>query len=332
MVIAFFGTSNYCLPLLDSLKDNFDLQLVVTRSDKPEGRKQIITPSQVKLWALQHNISVITPETLKKETNDRVNLIKLLTEKKCDMAIVADYGLIIPEGVFNIPKLGTFNIHFSKLPDLRGPSPVQFTLLRSDDKAWVTIFKLESPPELKIKMDSGPILWQKEFPIDQADTTQSLYSKLFQEVAQTLPHILSTYSQQPTTNNQSPTTKHQQLLTPQLHKNTTYCRFLTKDDGFIECNIIQKAMRGEQLEVSDLPKIQQEALTTDNFKFQIPNLKLIYSFFRAVTPWPGMWTNVKLQRMKILKCHLVSGKLVIDQVQFEGKNPISWTDIKSLSV
>src|SRR3989344_5076200 len=142
MTVIFFGTSNYCLPVLDALKQNFDLKMVVTRPDKPVGRKKILTPSATKLWAQKNNIPVATSLTNLEMTD-------------LDLGIVADFGSIIPGEIFNKPKLGTFNIHFSKLPDLRGASPIQSTLLRGDTTAWVTIFKLEAT------LDTGPFLWQK---------------------------------------------------------------------------------------------------------------------------------------------------------------------------
>ena len=151
MEVVFFGSSPYCLPVLDSLKENFALKLVITRSDKPVGRKKILTPSATKLWAQKNNIPIST--------------LKTLDFKNFDLAIVADFGQIIPEEIFNRPRLGTWNIHFSKLPDLRGASPVQACLLRGDTTAWITIFKLEKT------LDTGPILW------------------LFQEAAKELPKI-----------------------------------------------------------------------------------------------------------------------------------------------
>lgn len=281
MKVIFFGTSGYCLPVLDALKKNFDLKLVITRPDAPVGRKKTLTPSATKLWAKQRNATVITPATLKKDTLNRASLSNQLLIIHPDLAVVSDYGLIIPQGLFNIPKLGTLNIHFSKLPELRGTSPVQHTLLRGDTTAWVTIFKLENPPELEIKMDSGPILWQKEYPIDPNDTTETLYTRLFQNTAKELPKIISDFASGST------------IPQPQDQSKATYTKPLTRQDGFVEWKDIEK------------PET--------------------YNKFRASYPWPGLWTlrqaQGKLQRMKILKCHLEKEKLVLDEVQFEGKKP-----------
>lgn len=253
MTVIFFGTSNYCLPVLDSLKANFSLKLVVTRPDKPVGRKKILTPSATKLWAQKNNVPVVTSLS----DFDMANL---------DLGIVADFGSIIPEEIFNKPKLGTFNIHFSKLPDLRGASPVQVCLLRGDTTAWITIFKLETT------LDTGPILWQKSYPINPDDTAGSLYSRLFQEVAKELPTI-----------------DFAGPLTPQSGT-PTFCKKLSRDNGFVK--------------YEDLEKPET------------------YNIFRAMFPWPGLWTiHPNGKRMKILKCHVTEKKLIIDQLQFEGEKP-----------
>lgn len=198
MKIVFFGTSNYCLPVLETLQKNFDLVLVVTRPDKPVGRKKILTPSATKIWAEKNDIPVET------------NLSNLLSYSPTDLGLVADFGQIIPEEIFNTPKLGTFNIHFSKLPDLRGASPVQAALLRGDTTIWITVFKLEKT------LDTGPILWQKSYPVAPDDTAESLYLRLFQEVAKELPKI-----------------DFSGPLTPQSGQ-PTFCKKLSREDGFIE--------------------------------------------------------------------------------------------------
>ena len=254
MRVVFFGSSEYSQPILESLRQNFDLILVVTRPDKPIGRKQIMTPSPVKVWA----------------EKNRIPVAEKLNDVKCDLAIVADFGRIIPPEEFNLPKLGTFNIHFSKLPDLRGASPVQQTLLRGDTTAWITIIRIEKT------LDTGPILDQRSFPIYPNDTAQTLYTRLFAEAAKYLPTL--DFTKKLTTQSGTP----------------TFCGMLTKQNGFVEWEEIK------------------------NEKYKIKNLNR----YRAMTPWPGLWSlHPSGKRVKILKCHLGNNQLVLDEIQFEGKNP-----------
>lgn len=280
MKVVFFGSSDYCLPVLESLKNNFDLKLVITRPDRPVGRKQILTPSPTKTWAIKNNIPILTPSTLKKDTPDRNSTIQQFNNLTIDLAVVSDYGLIIPKTIFNLPKFGTINIHFSKLPDLRGPSPVQSTLLRGDHEAWITIFKLENPPELEIKMDSGPIYFQKSYPINPADTAQSLYTRLFQEAAKEIVTVINNI--------------HSSKPQPQDHSQATFCKMLTREDGFVKYEDLAKPAN--------------------------------YNKFRAYYPWPGIWTISNSRRMKVLKCHPEKNKLVLDQIQLEGEKPKQFSD------
>lgn len=192
MQIVFFGTSQYCLPVLEAFKK--DLVLVVTREDKPTGRKQILTPSATKVWAQKNDVEIAS---------------SLAPRNDIDLGIVADFGRIIPDSEFNIPKLGTFNIHFSKLPDLRGASPVQTAILRGDTKTAITIFKIEKT------LDTGPILDQREFPILPDDTSKSLYTRLFNEAAKYITSL--DFSKE---------------LVPQSGT-PTFCKKLTKDEGFV---------------------------------------------------------------------------------------------------
>lgn len=307
MKTVFFGSSDYCLPILEALKKT--LQLVVTRPGKPVGRKRIVTPSPVYLWATKNNIRAITPSTLKKDSPDRLLVESILKQVNPDIAVVADYGLILPEAIFNLPTHGTFNVHFSRLPELRGPSPVQFTLLQGQMRAWTTIFKLENPPELAIKMDTGPILYQNSSPIFLDDTTSSLYTRLFNDVGAIINAMLDEHL------------KFGEKLTAQDHSKATYCRFLTREDGFISWTTLQKALNGDTVEINDLPKIQQEALVIAPQGEKITPCP-VYHFFQAVTPWPGMWTiDASGKRLKILKCRHHGKKLLVEEIQFEGKTP-----------
>jgi methionyl-tRNA formyltransferase len=265
--VIFFGSSNYCLPLLETLKPR--LKLVITKPDQPIGRKQTLTPSAVKVWAQKNAVPVATPAA-------REELTTILRNIVVDLGIVADFGMIIPKEAFFLPKLGIFNIHFSKLPEFRGPSPVQFTLWRGDKIAWITIFKLKHYPDLKIKMDSGPILWQKSCSINSDDTTSSLYTRLFEEIAKKISKI-----------------NFEGSLTEQDHSKATYTRFLARQDGFV-----------------DYSKIADSRFCTQ-----------VYNQYRAMHPWPGLWTIKDGRRMKILKCHMGDSRLVIDEIQFEGKSP-----------
>jgi len=148
---AFFGTSELSVKILDKLIENgYVPSLVVTAPDKPKGRKMILTPPPVKIFAQKHNLKIVQPERLavKPPNGD-------LTAKPFDLFIVASYGKIIPKSILDIPKLGTLNVHPSLLPKFRGPSPIQSFILNGEEKTGVTIMLMDE------QVDHGQILAQK---------------------------------------------------------------------------------------------------------------------------------------------------------------------------
>ncbi len=300
--IAFFGSSAYVLPLLDTLKGVGGLKIIITRPDKPVGRKQAILPSPPKQWAMQNNYPFFTPEQL---SNDKEGVLAQFATHNINLCIVADYGQLIPSGIFDYPHFKTVNIHFSRLPDLRGPSPIQWTLLRGDTTAWISYFLLQKD------LDTGPILFQKEFPLTGEETTGSLYTDLFKEAANNLSNVINRY------------TKGKIIPKIQDHTKATFCRRLTRDDGYVAWKTLENAIKGK--EEYDLSK-----RFFDNSEFRIPNSELIARMTRAFSPWPGVWTILRSKgtRLKILKAHAKDGRLVVDIVQPEGKQEITWEQFK----
>ena len=130
MNVAFFGTSDRSINILNSLNENFDLVLCVTKNDTVVGRKKEIRETQVKTWTKKNNTPYLTISSAKKEKN---NIIKTLKEHKVDIAVVADFSFIIPEEIINTPQYKMINIHFSLLPKYRGASPVQHAIIKYGD-------------------------------------------------------------------------------------------------------------------------------------------------------------------------------------------------------
>lgn len=315
--IIFFGSSDYCLPVLESLQENCALMAIVTRPDKIIGRNKILTPSPPKKFGLSHHIPVFTPNNAS-EISDLIPELKKLSP---DISIVADYGLMIPDDIISLPKLETLNIHFSRLPKYRGPSPVQYTILNGEKSAWISIIKLVR------KLDAGEIIYQKEISLSGDETTENLYKKLFNIASVDLPAVLSDFA----LNNIKPI--------KQDESEATFSRKITKEDGFIPYNLLSNLMKGVKPNKSML----DDWPITKIFPSPFPILHATFYFLqciRAFSPWPGLWTEITLRgipgikgakfrestkkRLKILQAHLEKEKLVIDEVQLEGKNPVLW--------
>ncbi len=210
---AFFGTSFFSVLVLDELKNKgFLPTLIITQEDKPKGRNMIVSPPPVKLWALDHNVPILQPSSLK--NNFEEEFFKSYGNN-FDIFIVASYGKILPKNILEIPKFGTLNIHPSLLPKLRGASPLQSAIL-FEDKTGITIMKMDE------EMDHGPILDQREidFPIWPIDI-QILERTLAVEGAKMLSAII-----EPWMNG---------LIKemPQNHTEATFTKKITKDDGLI---------------------------------------------------------------------------------------------------
>lgn len=155
---AFFGSSEFSVYVLEELKIHGLLPtLIITTPDKPKGRKLILTPNEVKVWAQNNNVEVIDPKSLK----NNPDLILNLKSRILDLFLVASYGKIIPKDVFHIPERKTLNIHPSLLPKYRGASPIQSQILNDDGEVGVSLMIIDE------EMDHGPILAQKKIELEK---------------------------------------------------------------------------------------------------------------------------------------------------------------------
>lgn len=168
MKIIFAGTPHFAATALEALLENkLEIVAVLTQPDRPAGRGMKLQPSPVKELALQHGISVFQPLTLK-ITEIQQQLAKL----QADVMIVAAYGLILPQQVLQIPRLGCLNIHASLLPRWRGAAPIQRAILAGDQVTGITIMQMDEG------LDTGAMLLKKTCPVDEHDTAKSLHDKL----------------------------------------------------------------------------------------------------------------------------------------------------------
>ncbi|MES2213205.1 MAG: methionyl-tRNA formyltransferase [Patescibacteria group bacterium] len=159
---AFFGTSRFSTIVLDEMKARgYIPSLIITTEDKPKGRKLILTPPDVKVWAEREGVPYIQPESLRETKNPKIlEEIKSYSSENFDVFVVASYGKLLPDSILNIPTHKTLNVHPSLLPRLRGASPIQSAIL-TENETGVTIIRLDSD------MDHGPILAQEKSEIPE---------------------------------------------------------------------------------------------------------------------------------------------------------------------
>ncbi len=208
--LVFFGTHEFGATILQSLVSDgrFSVELAITQSDKPVGRKQILSPPPVKILAEKLGIPVVQPETLK----------NFHLEGTYTVAVVAQYGLLIPEHLFTETTHGFVNTHTSLLPKYRGASPIQSALKNGDTETGVTIMIMDKG------MDTGPILSQKKVMIDRDETYPELDRRLAEVASSLLTETLPRYCDGSLTS------------TPQDDTEATICKKLSRDDGKIDWN------------------------------------------------------------------------------------------------
>ena len=259
--IIFFGTPDFAVrSLSDLIKLELNVIAVITNPDKKSGRGKKITFSPVKIFCLEKKIKILQPENL---FDDKLE--KLIKKLNPDIGIVVAFKKI-PKKIWQIPIYGTFNLHASLLPELRGAAPINWAIASGFKYTGVTTFLLNE------KIDSGKILLQKKVEIDSNDNYKTLHGKL-SEIGSDL--VIKTI------------------------KN------IEKNQG-----ITQKTTGNEIL----APK-----LTIDNTKINW-NKKVdeIESFVRAMSPYPGAWTEVKNNEVTI-KIKIFKLKL-LDRIKHKSLN------------
>lgn len=168
MKVVYMGTPDFAVKPLEALiENNYEVVGVFTQPDKPVGRKAVLTPPPVKVVALQNNIPVFQPETLKNGAG-----VKILDELKPDIVIVVAYGKILPKDFLDYAKYGCINIHGSILPKYRGAAPIQWSVLDGEEYAGVTSMQMNEG------LDTGDILLIEKTKIKPNETSGDLYERL----------------------------------------------------------------------------------------------------------------------------------------------------------
>ncbi|MFZ3301387.1 MAG: methionyl-tRNA formyltransferase [Microgenomates group bacterium] len=294
MRIIFFGTPDYVIPVLEKLHKYHEIVAVVTQSPKPVGRDKKVTYSAVDAWAFKKHI----PRNF-----DYVDL------PEADMGVCASFGMIIPDVVLNMFPHGILNVHPSLLPQFRGSSPIQATLIAGITTTGVSIIKMSD------KLDAGPILTQFKEEVLESDTNETLRSRLFEKSAEVLVEMIPAYIEGKI------------KLKKQDETKASFTTMIKKENAFIPPAYLKNAM-----EINNTNE-EWNLNFLKNFPLK-PDANTIYRFIKAMSFWPVAWTNITVisnklpvtKRLKLIKAHIneESGYLELDEVQLEGKNPTSW--------
>jgi methionyl-tRNA formyltransferase len=293
--IVFLGTPEFALgPLRVLLDAKYGVLEVITAPDKPQGRKHLLTPSQVKIGAKKLGLKVYQPA-------NKAELAAIMKEIQPDLAVVAAFGMIFTKEVLAIPRYGTLNIHASLLPRWRGPSPIQYTILNGDKETGVTIMLINE------KMDEGPIIENSKFKIQNSKLTfQDLSEELSKLGAklliETLPKWLSGE------------------IKPreQDHSKATYSKIIKKEGGKIDWSKSAEYIERMTRAFWPWPSAYAE-LRIRNKELGI--LKVIKA--GVVTENQHKIGEVFLTQDKKLAVKCGEGSLILETIQPEGKKSMT---------
>src|SRR6187455_3565528 len=165
--IVFMGTPEFAVASLEALvKAKCNIVGVITAPDKQAGRGMKVTESAVKKYAVRHHLKVLQPEKLK-----NLEFLEELRSLNADLQIVVAFRML-PESVWNMPPLGTINLHGSLLPQYRGAAPINWAVINGEKETGVTTFKLQH------EIDTGDILLQDRFPIGENETAGEIHDRM----------------------------------------------------------------------------------------------------------------------------------------------------------
>lgn len=291
--IIFAGTPDFAARHLQALLDSeHQVIAVYTQPDRPAGRGQQLQASPVKQLAVAHDIPVFQPKSLKKAPAQQQ-----LSALDADLMVVVAYGLILPQVVLDTPKLGCINVHGSLLPRWRGAAPIQRALWAGDTKTGVTIMQMDAG------LDTGAMLSMATLPIEDHDTSATLYDKLavvgpraLVEALQDLPGL-------------------QAKAQPQQDSAANYAEKLSKEEALLDFNKAAVALEREIRAFNPWP--------VSYLQLGTQQLKIWQARVEAGSAQPGQVVRVDKKGIAI---GTSDGLLVIEQLQPPGKKAMAVVD------
>lgn len=223
MRLVFAGTPEFARIALEALLSaGHEIPLVLTQPDRPAGRGLKLTPSPVKQAALDAGIAVVQPRSLRLDgryPDEAHEARERLQQIAPDVMVVAAYGLILPQWVLDLPRLGCLNIHASLLPRWRGAAPIQRAIEAGDAQTGVTIMQMDAG------LDTGDMLLERVVPIHEQHTAAQLHDALALEGAQAIQEALQALAGQGL------------LSRPQPTEGVTYAAKLDKAEAALDCSL-----------------------------------------------------------------------------------------------
>ncbi len=302
--MVFFGSSAYSLPILKALLELGQRPLVISGPDRRQGRGQKPMANPLAQFAQKQKLTVLKPAKLEPALASQLG--------QQTLALCAVYGQIIPDWLLHFFSEGILNFHPSLLPAYRGATPAVGMILDHQRRGGFSVIKMDA------KLDHGPILYQQAWPLPANWTASWYYQKAFGEMARQLKNILFAYRHgqlQPKTQNQ---------------QGASFTYRLSRQDGYLPPKFFAAA-RQNLPNSPIIPPIFRHFRRQPHFRPAV----VAFDLWRALTPWPGLWTEVKIagrqQRLKILHAQLTpQGTFLPNQVQLASHSPTNWSNLAQL--
>ena len=295
------GTPDFAVPSLNILVENgYDVVGVITVPDKPAGRGQQIQESAVKKYALSKGLTLLQPDKLK-----AAEFLQQLKTLNADIQVVVAFRML-PEAVWNMPRLGTINLHGSLLPQYRGAAPINWAIINGENETGVTTFLLQH------EIDTGQIIFNHKIAISETDTAGSIHDKLM-EVGANL--VLKTI--QAIEKNEYPQIDQEQLMVGDLKIAPKIFKDDCKIDWNNSCEIIYNKVRG----LSHYPT----AFSTIKNEKGILNFK-IFGCTKEETAHTNTPGTIDTDNKTYFKVATNNGYIQLNDIQLEGKKRMPIAD------
>ncbi|MDN5353567.1 MAG: methionyl-tRNA formyltransferase [Candidatus Cloacimonadota bacterium] len=291
--IIFLGTPAFAVPTLQKLaQTKYKPKLVITKPDRPKGRKRKLQPPPVKIAAENLQITSLQPEDV--NNSEVLNQIEKFSP---DIIVTVAYGGFLKKKIRKIAKFGCINLHPSLLPKYRGAAPINYALFNGEKVTGNTIFKIVT------KMDAGPILYQRKYEIELEDCFTILQEKLAQKGAEDVLKTLELIEND------------EYKLIPQVESQASYTKKIEKSDLLIDWNKTAIEIHNKVRGLAEKPA----AIT----KFRDKPIKIIETTVTEVNSRQEPGTVVKVIKKQGIEVATADKNIILKRVQPAGKKIMS---------
>ncbi|MBP6687419.1 MAG: methionyl-tRNA formyltransferase [Lacibacter sp.] len=282
------GTPEFAVASLDALvKAGYNVVGVITAPDKPAGRGMKLTESAVKKYATEHDLFVLQPEKLKNP-----DFLNELIALRADLQIVVAFRML-PEAVWNMPEMGTVNVHGSLLPQYRGAAPINWAVINGEHETGVTTFKL------KHEIDTGDILLQKSFPISEDETAGEVHDRMKEIGAQLLVRTVEGLVSGSLEEKPQASIGNEQWAIGNVQEEADHSSLITHHSS-----------------LKHAPKIFTDTCKIDFSK----TVEEVHNLIRGLSPFPGAFTMFNEKMMKIYRSKKELGRGAKNDLNHDEQN------------